>query len=737
MLTSVACSCVRNGGKVSARVARLSLVYPARNSSTTRSSRILTPPPWLLPLTRPVSFSAASRGNVEDISASPTAPTGPAESDPSGEGLRFGPLSADLSSRRFFRKSSPDIQNLRHQEEEEEEEEEEGDPVKPKFGRGNTPYWYFLQCKQLIKGNKLQEALDLFHRDMLRGERLQPQEYNYTVLIGGCGRAGHLKKAFKLYNDMKKRGLVATDATYTALFNACAESSWKQAGLQQALQLEQELRRKNYRLSNITYHALLKTHAVTNHLQACIHTLREMLQNRHAVTQETFHYLLMGCLKDKDTGFRLALQVWRQMLRSGIRPDSKNYTLLLRTARDCGMGDPSLATDLLLRPDWTYQKGREDMANVKPKSGLRDPIDIDLLERQLFLQPGQHSDRLCRQDDSLCGPGSSDDRDAVVVPAADMEAYSRQDSTHLVPVREMANVSLSCELVADSEPPSLLDLFEGKRGGVVSLGAVNGAFDRLALIGGAKGFLEKMAVNGLSPDLRTLTLLADTMEPGTQSLRMLLTVAKQHKVKLDTAFFNSVIRRAARAGDLDGAKAVVRVMQQRHVNVDVQTYGSLALGCERQRDGLQLLKDMEEAGLRPNVHVFSTLIGRAARRLDYVYLKTLLRSMTDMGVWPNEVIIRQLEFAAQYPPNYDQYKTRNNYLVHIDGFRGYYQQWLRAMPALGAEEEQAEPQPETEQARLETGPADGLTAAQRNQRATARRYKSHKKDKQGSKVPAL
>lgn len=37
--------------------------------------------------------------------------------------------------------------------------------------------------------------------------------------------------------------------------------------------------------------------------------LQEMLQNGHVVTHDTFHFLLMACLKDKKTGFRLALQV--------------------------------------------------------------------------------------------------------------------------------------------------------------------------------------------------------------------------------------------------------------------------------------------------------------------------------------------------------------------------------------------------------------------------------------------
>lgn len=271
----------------------------------------------------------------------------------------------------------------------------------------------------------------------------------------------------------------------------------------------------------------------------------------------------------------------------------------------------------------------------------------------------------------------------------------------------MLPVSPSGSLTCHSQSSRLPNLLDPStcHSGVVALGPVNSASDRLALIGNLEGFLEKMAKDGLEPSIKTITLLADVMEPGSQSVQSLINVAKKSAVTLDETFFNIMIRRVAKAGDLNGAKAVKALMVNKGLVVNAQTFCSIALACRRRKDAMLLLTEMESCGLVPNTHVYSALISQAVKRLDYAYLHELLQHMHKLQVPPNDVIIRQLEFAAQYPSSYDKLKSRNTYLDKIDGFRGFYKQWLEFMPGQETPhpwEKYRSAKPETEQ--------DGVTS---------------------------
>lgn len=158
MLTSVVASCVRNRRTVSAPSIRLALTLSVKSSHRTaslvevphfpRASRLLAAETRQFQggLTRKsLSLSTASRGGSV---------TGPLDSSDSPDRENFGSLSADMSSRRLFRKTSPDVLDLRYRQEDDDEEDEQAKPRR-RPGRRNTAYWYFLQCKKLIKQNKV------------------------------------------------------------------------------------------------------------------------------------------------------------------------------------------------------------------------------------------------------------------------------------------------------------------------------------------------------------------------------------------------------------------------------------------------------------------------------------------------------------------------------------------------------------------------------------------------------
>lgn len=224
------------------------------------------------------------------------------------------------------------------------------------------------------------------------------------------------------------------------------------------------------------------------------------------------------------------------MLSLGLQPSRHIYNLLLGAARDCGLGDPDVASMLLLRP-------REEMVLLQPPEGRRRArraaragmidgvsasLHVETLEKQLFLEPSQALER------------PQEPREASVSSEAQPEVETKVDP----PDTALASWGLEANLLTlGAVPPA-----------VVSFGTVTTPADRLALMGGLEGFLGKMAEHGLRPDIKTLTLLAEVVEPGSPAESSLLTVLDSHQVEADVTFFNTLMRKKSKLGDLEGAK---------------------------------------------------------------------------------------------------------------------------------------------------------------------------------------
>ncbi|XP_077992546.1 pentatricopeptide repeat-containing protein 1, mitochondrial-like [Glandiceps talaboti] len=577
---------------------------------------------------------------------------------------------------------STELNNRRHPEDELSYINQEDEELVLQRGRRNTPIWYGNQMKKLIKNGKLKEALEMLEVRMLKTDKVQPTEFNYDVLIGGCGRAGYTKKAFKLFNDMKRRGLMPSDVTYTALINACAESPWPTTdGLTRLTRLTELLQAKSIKLNEISYRALIKAYTQCGDILLAFNAFDEMLAAGYTYVVDSFNVLLMACIGEKEAGFRMAIQVWRQMLARNIQPTTNTYNLLLRAARDCGIGDVETANQILLKsPPITGDERRKGKVKVissrnskKSKPTLRSdegneeigdvatttndmvtlkPIDIIDDENP---RPSDNNKKLWWQH-----------KDAAM-DTTDVALYGRSDGN-------LVGITVPFGL------PNLLDLTP-KLNNVETLNECTSADTRLALIGGVCGVIERMKQHNAKPNIKTYTILLDSV-PMTLKAEIELMVAMDTEgVVGDISFYNAIIRRRSKRNDLKSAKMIVPVITSKGLYPDLRTYVNLACACFRKEDGLQLLREVKAAGLVANVYLYGALINAARRKRDYSYLTEIMKSMKANDVKPNEVIIRQLELAAAFTTDIGRgfkRKLEPQY-AKIQGFRGYYSEWLEEM----------------------------------------------------------
>lgn len=262
------------------------------------------------------------------------------------------------------------------------------------------------------------------------------------------------------------------------------------------------------------------------------------------------------------------------MNKLGIKADSHTYNLMLRAARDCGIGDPAMASKLLLSPPESSPqlqlppgRRKEKVKNQRKKASESAAVqlDVEAMEKQLFQKSSvQPEERIQQQNKDVAWaaaePAAPDSPSVTHSRAGALmrRAWSEMEQEQAHPSQKLPFCNL----------PNLLDSRMPDTA-VVSLGTVATPSHRLALMGDVEGFLSKMKEDNAEPNIKTFTLLAELVEPQSPSESSLLALLDDHKVKVDVTFFNTLMRKRSKQGDLEGAKVREKPQNQPHHHLPV------------------------------------------------------------------------------------------------------------------------------------------------------------------------
>ncbi|XP_035695568.1 pentatricopeptide repeat-containing protein 1, mitochondrial-like [Branchiostoma floridae] len=586
----------------------------------------------------------------------------------------FGTVARDRYKRRWYRRDA-DVEEYIDSDEEVEKRHQ-----RPPGQSRHTCQWYGNRMKELAKAGKLPEAIDMLETRMLKEDRVQPNEYVYNVLIGACGRTGFSQKAFELFFKMKERGLHPGMVTFTALLNACAESPFNKTNeLGNIIRVRQEMAKRDIQPNMITYNAMLKAYAKCADLPAALELFQEIIQSGQEVTAKTFSFLLFASTEDREAGFTQTVEAWRLMKKSHIKPDIFIYNLLLRAARDCGIGQHEVAERILLGE--SDMKGiptpRRKKIHVGPKliKGSKGAKQLSagqgsevVSKEMLTVEPVREADmQQDSQADELWKERSPHGRNT--------KTHGRSPETEIKAVAPTQSV------------PSLLNQQTGMEN-VVSLGRVQTPADRLGLLGGVGGFLSSMEADGVKPNIKTFCQMLEIIRPNTREETDLMVAMDEHGVKPDRDFYNALIRKRAMRRDMEAAKAVLPMMSERRHSPNLRTYVNMAMACTNSQEGFKLLREVKQAGFAPNVQLFTALMKAALSSKDYIYAKDLIMEMERQNVAPDQLLIKKLEKAAEdyKGPQKGPFRSPLNiYLSKVHAFRSVYKHWLERMPVAQEE----------------------------------------------------
>lgn len=488
--------------------------------------------------------------------------------------------------------------------------------------------------KDHIRRKQIKEAIDVLEIKM-KDDGYQPENYIFNLLIDGCARVGYTKKAFNLFTRMRQRGLKVTGATYTSLFNACANGPYKHEDLERANRLREVMLEKGFVPNISNYHSMMKAYGRCGDLKTAFLLVDEMIEKEITVTTETFNFLLQACASDKELGFRHALLVWHKMYQKKLKPDIYSFNLMLRCCRDTELGDVKSTKEVI-----------QTILLRNPKSSSEKNIAIEQIK--------------------LIEDNSSNDNIQIVVDKSNEEEDTPLTPNLLTPKPHLGN---------------LIDVKEVKK-----------PEDRLLLLGGFSGFLDLMQQCEVKPDLKTFTALIEVIPSTTIAEVKLIKTIRKADIKCDVDFFNILIKKRSMRFDYDGAREVVDGMIKRaNLQPDIVTFGVLSLGCQSREQAWDLINEMNENGIRMNMPILGAMLKQGCCTKNFEYIMDILNIMKKFQMQPNDRIMETLNIfirGCNFLKKKDNKNLPYNFRKNVRVFKEHFEKWKTDMGLNKTETEQ-------------------------------------------------
>ncbi|XP_027910074.1 putative pentatricopeptide repeat-containing protein At1g53330 [Vigna unguiculata] len=187
----------------------------------------------------------------------------------------------------------------------------------PSLRSFNSLLHALLSCRDFASFTRL-----LPHLPRFRG----PDACSYNILIHACSLTDDRDRAWKLFNEMRRRGVRPNQITFGTLINLLCKSP--QLHLPKAFKVKEEMERVfKIKPNAFVYTNLIKAVCEVGDFDSAVRLKDQMVRNSLKLDAVVYNTLVSGFLKGgkKDIGFR----VLEEMKSGGVKPDSVTCNVLI------------------------------------------------------------------------------------------------------------------------------------------------------------------------------------------------------------------------------------------------------------------------------------------------------------------------------------------------------------------------------------------------------------------------